>query len=134
MLSLEPGGTTEGVGYRLNNECLAEELELLWVREMITGAYVPKWVQLTLDAEESVWALTFVANPSHAFYAADANPVTVGQLAAVAGGGLGSNAAYVLDLQDALLACGIVDPYVNDVADAMGAASRLRAAHVAEGK
>lgn len=91
MLSLEPGGMARGVCYRLSDEYLVAELELLWVREMITGAYVPTWVSLALDAEDSVWGLTFVANTSHVLYAADVDPVTVGPIAAVANGTLGSN-------------------------------------------
>ncbi|WP_039014757.1 gamma-glutamylcyclotransferase [Cupriavidus sp. IDO] len=127
MLSLEPGGMTRGVCYRLSDECLVEELELLWVREMITGAYVPTWVSLALDAEDSVWGLTFVANTSHVLYVADVDPVTVGPIAAVAKGALGSNSEYVCDLQKALLACNIVDPYVDEVVTAMSVVGQRQA-------
>ncbi len=119
MLSLEPGGRTCGIAYRVREEVLVEELELMWVREMIAGVYVPTWVSLSLEAGESVLGLAFIANPTHPLYDADVAPATVGPIAAVATGVLGANASYVQDLEKALLACNIADPYVTDVADAM---------------
>ena len=38
MLSLDEGGITEGIAFRLPESTLINELEIVWTREMITGA------------------------------------------------------------------------------------------------
>jgi len=46
VLALEPGGACQGVAYRLPPPLALDELALLWRREMVVGAYRPRWVQL----------------------------------------------------------------------------------------
>ena len=46
VLGLEPGGACRGVVYRLPSKTVKAELALLWRREMVTGAYHPRWVSV----------------------------------------------------------------------------------------
>jgi len=50
LLGLMPGGMCTGVGFRIAEDVLERELDLVWRREMVTAAYIPRWVTMT-DAE-----------------------------------------------------------------------------------
>lgn len=113
MLSLEAGGTTTGVAYRLPAQTLDEELALLWVREMLTGAYRPMWIDATFDDGRQYPVLVFVANPGHAFHEDDASVARVAPLISCASGVLGSNAEYVMRLSESLVALGVRDSYIE---------------------
>ena len=44
MLALQPGGACAGVALRIAADAVPSELGVLWNREMLTGAYLPRWV------------------------------------------------------------------------------------------
>lgn len=113
MLALEPGGSTEGIAYRLSEEVAQDELILLWVREMPTGAYRPMWLDVELDDGRHVDALVFVALPGHPLYRQDASVEDVAHCIATAEGPMGSNADYVHKLCCALSERGITDEYIG---------------------
>ena len=46
VLGLERGGSCRGVVFHIAPEVVEEELEIVWRREMISGAYVPRWVEV----------------------------------------------------------------------------------------
>jgi glutathione-specific gamma-glutamylcyclotransferase len=119
MLALEPGGHTQGVALRLAAETLEEELRILWIREMLTGAYTPTWTTVTLATGETQHALAFVANGCPRQYEADSSPATVSRLIAEAQGALGTNAEYVFRLRQALADCALGDTYIEEVAQAL---------------
>lgn len=112
MLALQPGGSTAGIAYRITEEVAAEELILLWVREMPTGAYRPIWTTLHLADGTEVCALVFVAEPNHPLYELDASIKSIANCVARAEGPMGSNADYVHRLYSALSECGIIDDYI----------------------
>jgi glutathione-specific gamma-glutamylcyclotransferase len=116
MLALESGGSTEGVALRIPADTLDEELRILWIREMVTGAYNPIWAPLTFTSGQEGMALAFVANPARPQYEADARPATIAPLMSVASGWVGSNVEYVFELQRALADCGIEDGYIDELA------------------
>ncbi len=62
-LGLAPGGTCEGVAYRLAEARGETDLARLWEREMWTDIYRPRWVRVSLDAR-SVPAIAFVTDPA----------------------------------------------------------------------
>ncbi|WGS52856.1 gamma-glutamylcyclotransferase [Paraburkholderia sp. D15] len=117
MLALEPGGCTEGVALRLCGATLGEELRILWIREMVTGAYRPTWAAVTLDDGTQVQAIAFVAEPQDQQYERDARAATIAPAMAMATGLFGSNAEYVFKLQHALADCGLNDAYVDELVD-----------------
>ncbi|PWL00476.1 cation transport protein ChaC [Pantoea allii] len=102
MLALKEGGITRGLAFRLPEERLHDELELLWKREMITGCYLPTWCELTLEDGRRVSALVFIMDPRHPLYEDDTCPQAVAPLIAAATGPLGSNAQYLFSLEEEL--------------------------------
>lgn len=122
MLALEPGGTTQGVALRLHEDLVAEELRVLWTREMVTGAYRPVWTPVQLADGSNATAVTFVADPGHRQYEHDASVPTIAPVIAAASGGFGSNADYAHQLDAALADCGLSDGYVAQLVAALKAA------------
>jgi cation transport protein ChaC len=116
MLSLEAQGKTRGVALLLDPATLDEELQVLWSREMLTGAYVPIWARVRLEGDQEIWAIVFVSNSDHPLYEADARVQTVAPLISAASGPLGSNASYVFLLDRALSELSLNDPYVHQIA------------------
>ncbi len=94
MLGLEPGGSCVGMAFRIAAAAVAEEIEIVWRREMFGGAYRARWVRLS-TANGPVDAITFLINPAHPRYA-DRPPEaeTVAALAH-AEGPLGTTRAYL---------------------------------------
>lgn len=113
MLALEPGGSTQGVAFRLTEQVAREELILLWVREMPTGAYRPVWAPIAMDDGTHATALVFVAEPDHPLYEKDASVEAVTRHISGASGPMGSNAEYVHKLNNALCESGFVDEYIG---------------------
>lgn len=116
MLALEPGGRTQGVALRLCSATAAEELRILWTREMVTGAYRPGWASVTLDDGTQVQAIAFVADHENSQYESDSRASAVAPSIAVASGLFGSNADYVFKLQSALADCSLSDSYIDELA------------------
>lgn len=67
MLALDRGGSCRGFSFRIEPENVQSETQILWRREMISGGYAPRWVQVKGAAGEQR-ALTFTVNRSHARY------------------------------------------------------------------
>jgi cation transport protein ChaC len=109
MLALKEGGQTTGLAFRLPEDRLHEELELLWKREMLTGCYLPTWSELTLENDEKVTALAFVMDSQHPFFEADTRSQIIAPLIACASGPLGTNAQYLFALEQELNNYGMHD-------------------------
>ena len=107
-LALEPGGVCRGIAYRIAEAVAATELELVWRREMLTGAYRPRWLKLT-TAEGPLHAIGFVVNRRHVRYAGRLAEAEVVAALAEANGPLGSCAAYLFDAVSHLEALGAHD-------------------------
>jgi cation transport protein ChaC len=116
MLALEPGGRSQGVAFRIGADKLEEELPMLWVREMVSGAYLPTWLRVNLADGHQVHALAFVADRERPQFEADSSIATVAPLIAAASGVNGSNADYVFKLSFGLADRGYTDDYVDALA------------------
>ena len=46
VLGLERGGSCRGVAFYIAPDAVEEELAIVWRREMLSGAYVPRWVDV----------------------------------------------------------------------------------------
>ncbi|MFJ4064391.1 gamma-glutamylcyclotransferase [Pseudomonas sp. NPDC089996] len=121
MLSLGPGGRTEGIAFRLPEQDLERELKLAWVREMVAGFYRPEWMPIRLQNGRIASALVFAGRADHPMYEVDNSSQTVAQVVINAKGYLGSNAEYVHQLKAVLAEFGISDGYVNEIACALHA-------------
>lgn len=120
MLAIEPAnGSIRGVALHVPFDHLREELSLLWHREMLTGAYDPMWVTVTLDDGQQVHALIFASNRGHPSYEIDHSVATVAPLIAAACGPYGSNAEYVLRLHHELKLASSDDHDIDALADAL---------------
>lgn len=115
MLSLKTGGSCEGFAFRLAEEGLYEELRLLWIREMVGGAYHPRWVTLELPGVRYVTAVAFTANYDCPMYEVDDGVSTVAPIILKAIGPLGSNVEYLRHLVEAVRAHGFSDAYLDDL-------------------
>ncbi|MCL4801386.1 MAG: gamma-glutamylcyclotransferase [Burkholderiales bacterium] len=122
VLGLDRGGCCHGVAYRLAAASAPEELRLLWCREMVTGAYVPRWLRARCDSG-GFPALAFVVNRAHAGYAGRLPFETVVRAIAAASGLIGSSADYLRHTREGLARHGIRDPQLDAVHAAVAASA-----------
>src|SRR3970040_881301 len=59
VLGLDAGGSCRGVVFRIGAKQAQSELPLLWRREMVLGAYCPRWVKVDMGDRE-LSAIAFV--------------------------------------------------------------------------
>ncbi len=123
VLGLDLGGACRGVALRLPAPLALDELHLLWRREMVVGAYSPRWVRLDADGREVV-ALTFVVRRDHPQYAGRLAIAKQADVIASARGAFGASADYLERTRVALVSHGIVDPYLEDLAGRLVASKR----------
>jgi len=117
ILGLEHGGTCRGLVYRIEASAAPAELELLWRREMITGAYRPRWVRMVTDEGDLGWAIAFIINRAHPHYAGLVPEDRIVESIARARGALGPCAAYLFDTAQHLEALGIRDTRLSHLRD-----------------
>ncbi|HTS23412.1 MAG TPA: gamma-glutamylcyclotransferase [Casimicrobiaceae bacterium] len=115
VLGLDRGGSCQGVAYRLPRAQAHDELELLWRREMVLGAYKPLWLTLR-SSSKSLVALAFVVDRAHRQYAGKLTMSEQADVISTARGAFGSSADYLERTRVALVTHGIVDPYLERLA------------------
>ena len=126
VLGLERGGACRGVVLRLPAMLAIDELHLLWRREMVVGAYRPKWVSVDAGGREHV-ALTFVVRRDHPQFAGGLSVDDQARVLGSACGAFGSSLDYLERTRVALVAHGIVDPYLERLAARIVALKSQRA-------
>jgi cation transport protein ChaC len=115
VLGLERGGQCRGVVLRLPAPLALDELHLLWRREMVLGAYRPRWVKVD-SAGRELHALTFVVRRDHPQYAGRLDSTREADVLACASGAFGASADYLERTRVALISHGIADPYLEALA------------------
>ena len=115
VLGLERGGQCRGVVLRLPAPLALDELHLLWRREMVLGAYRPRWVNVDADGR-AIHALTFVVRRDHPQYAGRLDPAVEVEVISCARGAFGASADYLERTRVALISHGIADPYLEALA------------------
>lgn len=115
VLGLERGGACRGVVMRLPAPLALDELHLLWRREMVVGSYRPCWVTVDTGGRE-LHALTFAVKRDHPQYAGNLSTDKQAEVFAKACGAFGTSADYLERTRIALVAHGIVDPYLEELA------------------
>jgi cation transport protein ChaC len=107
-LGLDRGGACRGVIFRIAASEVAAELDIVWRREMVSGSYAPRWVEVATEAGP-VPAIAFVINHAHPRYAGLLPDATVIETIAAAAGRLGPCADYLFNTVAHLDALGIAD-------------------------
>lgn len=115
VLGLDRGGSCQGIAYRLHDDRLANELGLLWRREMIIGTYQPRWVEADLGSR-TVRAIAFVVDRAKPNYAGRLEDAVIVSTALKAHGHYGSCADYLVQTAASLEAAGIADRRMSRLA------------------
>lgn len=108
VLGLDTGGACRGLVFRVPDDRVAQELDIVWRREMVTHAYVPTWVRVHTDAGD-LPAITFVINHHHPRYAGALEEAETAGVLATARGELGSCREYLVSTVAHLDAMGMPD-------------------------
>ena len=108
VFALVAGGSCRGMVYRIERDRVEVELERLWLREMPTGVYDPKWVacRSTLGRAN---ALAFTLNRTSPAHTGALEDPQMLQILRVACGRYGSTLDYLLETATSLRGCGIRD-------------------------
>jgi cation transport protein ChaC len=122
VLGLERGGACRGVVFRIAEAEVERELEVLWRREMLTGAYAPCWVTAA-TAQGPVSAIAFLINRAHARYAGKLPEERIVAAIAEAQGPLGPCATYLFNTVAHLEELGIRDRRLLRLRDRVAAAA-----------
>jgi cation transport protein ChaC len=110
-LALERGGSCHGIAFRIEAAKVQMELGIVWSREMLSGAYHPRWVKLE-TAKGPIEAITFVINPTHERYAGRLPADRVAETLASAEGRLGTCREYLENTVAHLSEVGIEDSHM----------------------
>jgi cation transport protein ChaC len=115
VLGLDRGGACRGVVFRIPRAAASRELLLLWRREMVVGAYEPRWTTVRDAAGREIRAIAFVVRREHASYAGRLPAQRVAETMSVARGALGPSSEYLRCTVEALAAHGIRDAQLFDL-------------------
>lgn len=116
MLGLRPGGGCTGVAFRIAEDLIVPELDLLWRREMVARGYIPRWVPLHDRAGALVGrGIAFTIDPEGPGYCDLEEAVVVRRLA-TASGRMGTAAEYLYRTRDGLRELAIHCPFVERIA------------------
>ena len=109
VLGLDRGGSTKGIIFRMPASIAVKECDVIWKREMLSGAYAPSWVKVKSQDDEVLKAITFVIRRDHPSFAARQPESQCVKIIAEASGIVGSNSEYLFNTNAALSAEGIND-------------------------
>jgi cation transport protein ChaC len=114
VLGLDAGGSCRGVAFRIAGRQAPDELRLLWRREMVLGAYSPRWTKID-TGKNSPRAIAFFINREHPNYAGKLQMETVIKALVSTRGHLGTPAEYLLETVRGLNEHGVRDPYLLEL-------------------
>ena len=117
MMGLEPGGTSNGLAYRIDASDLDTELDILFRRELMSYVYQPTWVDATLADKpaHTIKVLAFVVDPLHERFCGELDDEVLVRHIATASGPLGRNCDYLFQLTEHLQALGFADQSMLDL-------------------
>jgi cation transport protein ChaC len=108
VFALVPGGSCRGVVYRIPHHRAADELERLWLREMPTGVYDPRWLGCRTP-HGTVQALAFTLSRRSPSYVPMMSDDELLQVLRGATGRYGTTLQYLLDTARCLHERGVRD-------------------------
>jgi cation transport protein ChaC len=116
VLGLDRGGCCTGMVFRIPSHVIEQEFRVLWRREMLTGAYHPRWLRVKLDDTPGApeqRALAFVMNREHPAYAGRLPDERVVACLRHACGLYGPAREYLQQTLLGLATNGVDDPYLG---------------------
>lgn len=108
VFALVAGGSCRGMAFRIAHSRAHAELERLWLREMPTGVYDPRWLPCR-TAQGTVQALAFTLSRQSPSYVGRLTDVQVVDVLRTACGRYGTTLDYLLGTALSLRGCGIRD-------------------------
>lgn len=114
MLALDRGGSCNGVAFRIASADVESETEILWMREMLSGAYRPHWGSIRI-AGKAVEGLTFVVNRHHSRYTGRLSPDETAERLLTGEGRLGTCREYLVNTVRSLDEFKIRDTYLLEL-------------------
>ncbi|QDJ37442.1 gamma-glutamylcyclotransferase [Bordetella hinzii] len=108
VFGLDRGGCCRGVAYRIAAVDVVPTFRMLWAREMLRGAYVPRWLSCETDAS-AVRGLVFLLNRRCDDYARGISDDLLLDSVRRAVGQSGRCLDYVVQTEQALRESGIDD-------------------------
>lgn len=119
VLGLDEGGRCEGVAFRVEPGAENDTIAYLREREQVTDVYVETYREIVLSngSGQTVRALTYVADPTHAQYAGALDIETQLRIVRAGRGQAGANIDYVLNTVEHLESLGTHDPLLFALAE-----------------
>lgn len=115
VLALDRGGSCVGVAFRVEPHKRDDVIAYLRERELVTYAYLERFVKITLPDGRKGEALTYVIDRSHEQYAGSLSEAEAARRVMGAVGKSGTNEDYVLNTIEHLQALGIRDHWLEEV-------------------
>ncbi len=112
MLALDRGGSCNGIAFRIAANKINSETEILWMREMISGAYRPRMGNLKMK-QKTVEGLVFVINRKHSRYMGNLEMDKKAEMIANGEGILGSCREYLENTVRDLDKINVKDKYLH---------------------
>jgi len=110
VLGLDRGGSCWGLAYQVPQREAEEVLAYLYEREMVTGVYIPRWLDLRVQGRKRpLKALSFVVDPGHKQYAGHLSEAEIAALICQGEGQRGACAEYLRNTVRHLDALGLHD-------------------------
>jgi cation transport protein ChaC len=114
VLGLERGGSCWGVAFRIAADEVDSETEIVWRREMISGAYEPRF--LDCETEQGlIEVIAFVINPLHERYIGHLDIDATARIIATAAGTLGHCSEYLENTCAHLEELGLADRHLKQL-------------------
>ena len=114
VFALLSGGCCHGMVLKVAQRDADEVLEKLWLREMVTGVYDPRWLQCS-TSQGPVKALTFTLSRKSPNFCGDLSPAQFQQIFQHASGRYGTTYDYAQQTFDSLMARGIHDHALRQI-------------------
>tara|TARA_B100001093_G_scaffold456121_1_gene466856 strand:- start:1586 stop:2275 length:690 start_codon:yes stop_codon:yes gene_type:complete len=117
MLGLDKGGSCRGSAFKLRNSEAIKNIDILFRREMVTGAYKPKLLKTILVNGRKVLSLAFTVDKKHKNYFQDKEIQTKAKMISNAYGFLGSCEEYFQNTLESLSELNIVDSEMTAISN-----------------
>lgn len=112
-LDAAESASCEGVAFRAADGHEEATLQALRERELISSAYLERWVSVTLKDGRALEAVTYVIDPEHEQYTGALTLSHQADVISRAVGGRGPNTEYLHNTADHLAELGIHDPDID---------------------